>query len=308
LRILLAEDDVITRRLLEAQLKKWGHEVVPCSDGQQAWDQLNKDESPKLVILDWMMPIMDGLTVSKKIRELETRPYTYIILLTAKSRKEDIVEGLEAGADDYITKPFDPQELRVRIRAAIRIVQLQEDLLEALKTSEFRATHDSLTGLWNRYAILGILEKQLARSTRDGCEISVIMADVDHFKKVNDNYGHLAGDEVLRQAARRMKNLLRPYDDVGRYGGEEFILVLPGCNAETAVNIAERIRLEFETTPVVSSEGTFPVSLSFGVATTKGKDCSRTDDIIALADDALYKAKESGRNRVVFGGNLGPII
>ena len=202
MRILLAEDDVITRRLLEAQLKKWGHEVVPCSDGQQAWDQLNKDESPKLVILDWMMPVMDGLTVSKKIRELETRPYTYIILLTAKSRKEDIVEGLEAGADDYITKPFDPQELRVRIRAAIRIVQLQEDLLEALKTSEFRATHDSLTGLWNRYAILGILEKQLARSTRDGCEISVIMADVDHFKKVNDNYGHLAGDEVLRQAAR----------------------------------------------------------------------------------------------------------
>ena len=113
MRILLAEDDVITRRLLEAQLKKWGHEVVPCSDGQQAWDQLNKDESPKLVILDWMMPVMDGLTVSKKIRELETRPYTYIILLTAKSRKEDIVEGLEAGADDYITKPFDPQELRV---------------------------------------------------------------------------------------------------------------------------------------------------------------------------------------------------
>ena len=306
MRILLAEDDVITRRLLEAQLKKWGHEVVPCSDGQQAWDQLNKDESPKLVILDWMMPVMDGLTVSKKIRELETRPYTYIILLTAKSRKEDIVEGLEAGADDYITKPFDPQELRVRIRAAIRIVQLQEDLLEALETSEFRATHDSLTGLWNRYAILGILEKQLARSTRDGCEISVIMADVDHFKKVNDNYGHLAGDEVLRQAARRMKNLLRPYDDVGRYGGEEFILVLPGCNSETAVNIAERIRLEFDKTPVASSEGTFPVSLSFGVATTKGKDCSRTDDIIGLADDALYKAKESGRNRVVFGGELGP--
>ena len=306
MRILLAEDDAITRRLLEAQLKKWGHEVVPCPDGQQAWDQLNRDESPKLVILDWMMPVMDGLTVSKKIRELETKPYTYIILLTAKSRKEDIIEGLEAGADDYITKPFDPQELRVRIRAAIRIVQLQEDLLEALKTSEFRATHDSLTGLWNRYAILGILEKQLARSARDGDEIAVIMADVDHFKKVNDNYGHLAGDEVLRQAARRMKNLLRPYDDVGRYGGEEFILVLPGCNAETAVNIAERIRLEFEKTPIVSSEGTFPVSLSFGVAITEGKDCARTDDVIGLADDALYKAKENGRNRVEFGGKLGP--
>ncbi len=306
MRILLAEDDVITRRLLEAQLKKWGHEVVPCPDGQQAWDELNKDESPKLVILDWMMPIMDGLTVSKKIREVETRPYTYIILLTAKSRKEDIVEGLEAGADDYITKPFDPQELRVRIRAAIRIIQLQEDLLEALKTSEFRATHDSLTGLWNRYAILGILEKQLARSTRDGDEIAVIMTDVDHFKKVNDNYGHLAGDEVLRQTARKIKNSLRQYDEVGRYGGEEFLLVLPGCNSEAAVNIAERIRLEFEETPIVSSEGTFPVRLSFGVAITNGKDCAKTDNVVGLADEALYKAKEGGRNRVVFGGKLDP--
>lgn len=305
MRILLAEDDAITRRLLEAQLKKWGHDVVPCSDGQEAWDKLNTDESPKLVILDWMMPVMDGLAVSKKIREQETRPYTYIILLTAKSRKEDIVEGLEAGADDYITKPFDPQELRVRIRAAIRIVQLQEDLLEALKTSEFRATHDSLTGLWNRYAILGILEKQLARSRRDGDEIAVIMADVDHFKKINDNHGHLAGDEVLRQTARRIKDSLRPYDDVGRYGGEEFIVVLPRCDAEAAVSIAERIRLEFEKNPIVSSEGTFPVSLSFGLAITKGKDCQRTDDLIGLADDALYKAKESGRNRVEFGGVLG---
>jgi len=171
LRILLAEDDVITRRLLEAQLKSWGHELVVGSDGQQAWEQLNIDGAPKLVVLDWMMPGMDGLTLSREIRKLETKPYTYIILLTARSRKEDIIEGLEAGADDYITKPFDPQELRVRIRAATRIVQLQEDLLEALKKSEFQATHDALTGLWNRHAILGILQKELARVDRESLSV-----------------------------------------------------------------------------------------------------------------------------------------
>ncbi len=304
MRILLAEDDVITRRLLEAQLKNWGHELVVCSDGQQAWEQLNIDGAPKVVVLDWMMPGMDGLTLSREIRKLETKPYTYIILLTAKSRKEDIVEGLEAGADDYITKPFDPQELRVRIRAATRIVQLQEDLLEALKKSEFQATHDSLTGLWNRYAILGILQKELARGDRESVPVGVIMADVDHFKKINDTYGHLAGDEVLRQTAARMISALRPYDAVGRYGGEEFLLVMPGCSVQDALNVAERLRESFEKNLITNVEGTFSVTLSFGLVVVSGKDCHNTDAIIGGADEALYKAKNLGRNRVEFGGEL----
>lgn len=304
MRILLAEDDLITRRLLEVQLKNWGHDLVVCSDGQQAWEELKHETSPKLVVLDWMMPGMDGLTLSREIRKLETKPYTYIILLTAKSRKEDIIEGLEAGADDYITKPFDPQELRVRIRAATRIVQLQEELLSALRASEFQATHDSLTGLWNRYAILGILKKELSRSDREELSIGVIMADVDHFKKINDTYGHLAGDEVLRQTASRIVSSLRPYDSVGRYGGEEFLMVMPSCSITNALNIAERLRSTFEKNPISNAEGTFPVTLSFGLVLVNGKDCQDTDIIVGRADDSLYKAKNSGRNRVEFGGEI----
>ncbi len=304
MRILLAEDDAITRRLLEAQLKNWGHELVVCSDGQQAWEQIIKDGSPKLVVLDWMMPGMDGLTLSREIRKLETKSYTYIILLTARSSKEDIIDGLEAGADDYITKPFEPQELRVRIRAATRIVQLQEDLLYALEKSEFQASHDALTGLWNRAAILEILQRELARSHREMNSVGVIMTDIDHFKKINDTYGHLAGDEVLRQTASRLTISLRPYDAVGRYGGEEFLLVLPNCSTPEALNIAERLRGSFQENPISNVEGSFNVSLSFGVAIIIGKDYQDTDAIIGLADEALYKAKNLGRNRVEFGGEL----
>ncbi|MDA8405942.1 MAG: diguanylate cyclase [Deltaproteobacteria bacterium] len=304
MRILIAEDDIITRRLLAAQLKNWGHELVVCSDGQQAWEQINRTGSPKLVVLDWMMPGMDGLTLSREIRKLETKPYTYIILLTARSSKEDIVDGMEAGADDYIIKPFEPQELRVRIRAATRIVQLQEDLLKALEKSEFQASHDALTGLWNRYAILGILHRELARGFREMNPVSVIMADIDHFKKINDTYGHLTGDEVLRQTANRLTHLLRPYDAVGRYGGEEFLLVLPSCSTQEALNVAERLRGSFQENPINNVEGSFNVSLSFGVVMVRGKDSQDADAIIGLADEALYKAKNLGRNRVEFGGEL----
>jgi diguanylate cyclase (GGDEF)-like protein len=304
-RILLAEDDPITRRILEAQLKNWGNELVVCSDGAQAWKELNSENAPKLAVLDWMMPEMDGLTVSREIRKLDSRPYTYIILLTAKSRKEDIVEGLEAGADDYITKPFDPQELRVRIRAATRIIQLQEDLMEALKASEFQATHDSLTGLWNRYAILGILDRELERSHRQSSPLAVVMSDIDHFKSINDTYGHLAGDEALRQTAGRITSGLRPYDAVGRYGGEEFLVVMPGCDTGDAAIVAERLRTLFDENPIVSAEGTLHVRLSSGVVVIKGENRPNTaDSVVRAADDALYRAKNLGRNRVEFSGEF----
>lgn len=304
MKILLAEDDVITRRLLEVQLKNWGHEVVVCSDGAQAWEKLNADESPKLVVLDWMMPGMDGLTLSREIRKMETKPYTYIILLTARSSKEDIIEGLEAGADDYITKPFEPQELRVRIRAATRIVQLQEDLLKALEKFEFQASHDSLTGLWNRYSILSILQRELARGRREMTPVAIIMADVDHFKEINDTYGHLCGDEVLRQTATKFNLSVRPYDAVGRYGGEEFLLVLPSCNTHEALKVAHRLRSSFEDNKINSVEISPHVTLSFGVVTVNSNERKNIDDVINTADEALYKAKNLGRNRVEFGGEI----
>lgn len=298
MRILIAEDDRITRKLLGAHLNRWGHELVVCEDGTQAWAELNREDAPKLVVLDWMMPGIDGPTLCKKIREMETKPYTYIILLTSKNSQHDIIEGLEAGSDDYITKPFDPQELRVRIRAATRIIQLQEDLFEALKASEFQATHDSLTGLWNRHAIFGVLQRELARSGREGKPLTVIMADIDHFKKINDMHGHLAGDLVLRETACRITSGLRQYDSVGRYGGEEFLIVLPGCDHSYGYGSVERLRNEFDSNPMITSEGSYRVTLSFGIVVVDPASSWAIDDIVGAADEALYRAKRNGRNRI----------
>lgn len=299
MNILVAEDDAVTRRLLEAQLTKWGYEVTVCSDGLAAEASLQADTGPQLAILDWMMPGISGLSLCRKIRAWKHERYIYTVLLTARNQREDILEGLEAGADDYLTKPFDPNELRVRVRAGARIVELQRNLMEALKISDFRATHDALTSLWNRASILDVLGNELNRSARDGVAVAVIMADVDHFKHVNDRYGHLAGDAVLRKVADRIKSLVRPYDSSGRYGGEEFLIVLPGCSIEDAEETAERIRSSFSDNPIITSEGLFNVTMSFGVAAEDGGAETESDAMVRAADQALYEAKNSGRNRVV---------
>lgn len=297
MRVLVAEDDPITRKLLQAHLTKWGHEVVACSDGKEAWDVLNRDDSPTLAILDWMMPGMDGVTICREIRTQERQSYIYVILLTAKTKKEDVIEGLEAGADDYIAKPFDAHELKVRVRAGSRITRLQEDLMSALAASEYQASHDALTGLLNRKAIIELLKKELLRADRQTAPAGVIIADLDHFKRINDSHGHLAGDVVLKEVAALMMKSVRPYDSAGRYGGEEFLIVCPACDAECAHGVAERLRCLLSATPLVTTEGVFNVTMSFGVASVncEGADA---DSIIRMADHALYEAKESGRNRV----------
>jgi two-component system, cell cycle response regulator len=298
MKILVAEDDPVTRRLLQAQLEKWGHEVMACADGADAWEILTQESSPKLVILDWMMPGMDGVNICRNIRKVGRKPYIYVILLTSKSRQDDIVEGLEAGADDYVTKPFNPNELKVRIRAGARIIQLQEELIEALDISEFQATHDGLTGLLNRSAILKTLQIELGRSQRDSHPLAVVIADVDRFKQINDRLGHLAGDAVLVEMTKMIASSLRPYDSVGRYGGEEFIIVLPGCNAQEAKNIAERLRSLIAALPVSTTEGPVNCTMSFGVAVYDGATSADLDPLIRKADEALYQAKNLGRNRV----------
>jgi two-component system, cell cycle response regulator len=297
-RILIAEDDPVTRKLLEAHLAKWGHEVVVCSDGAQAWQVLSGEDPPELVVLDWMMPEMDGVTLCGEIRKLEQHPYTYIILLTSKSLKEDVVAGLEAGADDYIIKPFDVHELKVRIRAGTRIVRLQEDLISALRASEFQASHDALTGLWNRRAILEKIQQELERSGRNGTNLGLVIADADYFKKVNDNYGHLAGDAVLRELAKRIDSSLRSYDSVGRYGGEEFIILIPGCNGPEAAELAERLRASIADLPVRADEGEFHCTMSFGATALDGREDLDLNSLIREADEALLLAKNSGRNHV----------
>ncbi len=297
MRVLLADDDRVTRRLLEFYLHKWGYETIVCASGGEAWKALDTDNCPQLAVIDWMMPELTGVEICRRVRDAQNRPYVYIILLTSKGGKEDVIQGLDAGADDYIVKPFDPNELNVRVRAGTRIIQLQNDLQSALDVSEFRASHDLLTGLKNRGAVLAELTAELARSHREKKPVGVIIADVDHFKRVNDQFGHLAGDAVLREVAGRLGSSLRAYDSLGRYGGEEFLIVVPNSDVETTTQTAERLRSKFQDNPLVTSEGEFNITLSFGVAGAYGM-AEKTDDIIRRADEALYRAKEGGRNRV----------
>jgi diguanylate cyclase (GGDEF)-like protein len=298
MKILIAEDDTVSRRILEVHLTKWGYEVVPARDGNEAWQILQTADAPRLAILDWMMPGMDGVEVCRRVRKDAKEPYTYLILLTTLNGEEDIVNGMNAGADDYLGKPYNANELQVRLRAGRRIVDLQEELIAAREVLRAKASHDPLTGLWNHEEILRILERELARGEREGTRVGVIMADLDHFKLVNDTYGHLAGDAVLRMTASRMYSLMRPYDAVGRYGGEEFLFVLPGCNQDGAAVMAERIRLHIGSDQMNTPEGMIPVTVSLGVAVDCGEGKQDAGTLVQKADLALYRAKEKGRNRV----------
>jgi diguanylate cyclase (GGDEF)-like protein len=266
--VLIADDETVSRRLLARMLSTCGYEVLTASDGDEAWRILERPDAPRLAILDWMMPGMTGPQLCRKLRELNREPYTYVLLLTARTEKEDVVEGMEAGADDYVTKPFEAKELQVRLRAGRRILDLQTDLMKAREALREQATHDPLTGLWNRYALLGALDREHSRAGREGTPLAVIMADLDHFKHVNDTYGHLAGDAILREAAGRLQAAVRSYDLVGRYGGEEFLIVLPGTSGPNATQLAERLRAAIAAEPVGYGFCRISVTASFGVAAT----------------------------------------
>lgn len=228
MRVLIADDDDVMRHILEASLTKWGYETVVARNGLEAWRILQANDAPRLAILDWIMPGMDGLEVCREIRKAEDTPYIYLLLLTAKHKREDVIAGMDAGADDYISKPFDPQELKVRLRAGRRILDLQAELVAARESLRYQATHDGLTGLLNRSAVLDTLRNELERANRQSIPLCLMLADFDHFKAINDTYGHTIGDAVLCEAARRMRSSIRTYDCVGRYGGEEFVFILPG--------------------------------------------------------------------------------
>src|SRR5579863_2084632 len=199
MRILIADDSIVSRHLLEATLRKWGYEVAVACDGLEAWDALQGENAPRLAILDWVMPGLTGPEVCKRVRESsrgKESNYTYILLLTSKSQREDLIEGMESGADDFLTKPFDQHELKVRLRAGTRIIDLQRELVAAREKLREQATKDFLTRVWNRSSVLEILQRELERGRRDKQPLGVILADLDHFKAVNDNYGHFAGDAV----------------------------------------------------------------------------------------------------------------
>jgi len=299
MKVLAAEDNPVFQSMLTNMLTKWGYQPIVARDGNEAWEALQQPDGPQLAILDWMMPGLNGLDICRGVRASGREPYVYILLLTARTDSQDLVEGMEAGADDYLTKPFQAHELRVRLRAGRRILDLQQQLLAAREALREQATHDGLTGLLNRCAILAMLDRELARASREGQPLSLLMMDLDHFKQVNDTFSHLAGDAVLRESARRMRESVRNYDSAGRYGGEEFLIVLPGCDGPSAVAQAERVRQSFANTPFFTGQSHIPVTCSIGVSSRVLPCEADADALLREADLALYGAKGEGRNRVI---------
>jgi diguanylate cyclase (GGDEF)-like protein len=300
MQVLIAEDDPVCRRLLEGTLRKWDYELVSVDDGRSAWAVLSSPQAPRLAVLDWGIPGMDGLELCRRVRAQSPpgAPYTYIILLTARGERADLITGMDAGADDYIIKPFDAGELRVRLHAAVRILDLQAQLLASREALRTQATHDPLTGLWNRGAILDALSREQARAHRFNTLLGVGLADLDHFKRVNDTYGHKAGDAVLVAAAQRMSASLRAYDILGRYGGEEFLFIAPECGGHDVIEVAQRLRLAVCTTPFEVGGQSFLVSASIGVTIVPPSANAQVEEIVAQADSAMYAAKGNGRNQV----------
>jgi two-component system cell cycle response regulator len=296
-RVLIAEDDPVSCHLLKSFLIKWDYDVTVETDGAAASRILESDGAPRLAVLDWMMPGMEGVQICQRIRERKSRPYIYVLLLTARSEKRDLLRGLELRADDYLTKPFDSEELRARLLVGERILTLQDDLILAREELRFRATHDVLTGIANRGAVMDALRNEMSRQVREHRSFGVILVDIDHFKNINDTHGHLCGDEVLQVVTRRMKECVRPYDTLGRYGGEEFLVIASAANERGTMALAERIRSAMESKPVVTQQGEVRVTASLGVAVSTSARDGDPLMLLRLADRALYAAKDKGRNR-----------
>lgn len=298
MRILIADDELMSRRLLEKTLQRAGYEVTAVENGRLAMDALCKPEGPRLALLDWIMPELDGPGVCREVRKRKDQSYVYMILLTSKEKKEDVVAGLESGADDYLTKPFDPEELKARLRTGTRILDLEDRLIEAREGMRFQATHDALTSLWNRGVIMELLARELTRSRREGKCTAILLGDIDHFKNINDTYGHLAGDEVLKETARRLVSSVRSYDFVGRFGGEEFLVTLNNCDPAFGLARAEKIRKTIADRPVETSAGSIVVSMSFGLLLSQEWGYQSVVELLHEVDTALYGAKAAGRNCV----------
>ena len=297
-RILIADDHQETLEHLGQMLGEWGYEVIAADNGYRAWEVLHKPDAPRLAILDRRMPGIDGLEIVRKIREQGQEPHIYVMLLTVYDNETHVVDGLSAGADDYIVKPFRAHELHARLEAGRRILEILEQLIRTRDELHSQATTDSVTGLWNRGAIVEILERELSRAVRINSSLGIVIIDIDNFKNINDSFGHQAGDSVLLECGQRMRGSVRTYDATGRYGGDEFLSVFPGCKVDEAVMLGERLRREIARQHVTLGLAPIWVTASAGIASSDLFPEVPAEQLIALADQALYRAKRGGRNRL----------
>ncbi len=296
MRALVADDDAASRLLLQKVLTKWGYDVVTASSGEEAWKILTSDDPPDLAVLDWMMPELDGVEVCRRMRALELSSPPYLLLLTSRGEKHDIATGLESGASDYVQKPFDHDELRARLLVGRRFAELNRMLLETQSELRRQALTDPLTHIMNRRAILARLTEEMARAPRQGLPLSIGVLDIDNFKSVNDRFGHAGGDAILQSVVARSLKALRPYDAIGRIGGEEFLIVMPGVGPRDTEIVLERLRRAVGATPMPAQGHEITVTVSIGGSVCRGEGI---DELLTNADDALYRAKDQGRDRVV---------
>lgn len=299
LKILVADDSPVYRKLVEQSLSQEHCTILFAKTGQQAMD-LFIEHQPALVISDWSMPDISGIELCQRIRRDHKEFYAYVILVTGNTDKEEVIEGLAAGADDYLTKPFHPGELQARVRVGRRIVDLHREVQDKNRQLEEMALSDSLTGLPNRRAIDFWASRQLSAAVRHDFPIWVVMADLDHFKSINDTHGHDAGDIVLKSFAEILRSNTRRSDICGRLGGEEFLVVITHAQKENATIAIERVRQQFAAQKFTVGHRTFGATASFGIAGIRSTTSPDFNDLVTRADAALYAAKGQGRNRVAF--------
>jgi diguanylate cyclase (GGDEF)-like protein len=297
MKVLVADDDPVWLTLLERLLADDGFEPVTVVDGAAAWQIMSSPDAPSMAILDWLMPGMNGIELIRRLRAIPSETPPYLIMLTARDDLEDIVQGLEAGADDYLAKPFHKAELLARLKAGRRLVEVQQQLLESRRQLAWRADHDPLTGVLNRRAILEQIAAELERSRREGHALAVAIIDCDGFKKVNDTLGHQAGDEVLVALVCRLRDRIRSYDALGRLGGDEFLVAAPMAPDGSPSELFERLREAVHVPPLIANATPVAVSVSIGWALSHPNDT--VSSLLARADAALYQAKACGRNRAV---------
>ena len=299
MRILVADDDPVSRRLTEATLRSAGHEVTTARDGREAWEALGQGRYD-IAVLDWMMPEMDGVALCRRFHRQTAEDYLYVILLTSKGRQEDIVRGLDAGADEYLVKPFETRELQARVRAAARVVTLERRLLRANAKLRVLAATDELTEVMNRRALLRRLGEEVSRSEQERSPLSIAMLDIDGFKGINDRYGHAVGDEVLKEFCCRLGESLRSGDSLGRLGGDEFLALLRGAGEQEGLRIGEHVVALVAALPFcVNGSGALNITASVGVAEVN--PAARVEAMLSAADRAMYKAKRQGGNQACRG-------